>query len=68
MMTLSNIYRIDFEEAYGKDTIPRTVIFNITQISEQEVREAINNDTWNWNPRIVELRPVQIKYLEDKED
>lgn len=46
MLTPSNIYRIDFEEEYGCINISRTVIFNSTQITEEEVRNAINNGIW----------------------
>ena len=68
MLTSSNIYRIDFEEAYGCVTIPHTVIFNVTQISEKEVENAINNGIWEEDPRIILIHPKQLKYLQDKED
>lgn len=68
MLTPSNIYRIDFEEAYGCIKISRTVIFNSTQITEEEVRNAINNGIWEEDPRIVFIHPKQIKYLQDRED
>lgn len=68
MLTPSNIYRIDFEENYCGVKIPHTVIFNITQISEDEVYDLINHDTWDACDKIIKLTPKQIKYLEDKED
>ena len=68
MLTPSNIYRIDFEETYGNIAIPHSVIFNITQISEKEVRELINLGSWEDDDRIIELRPKQFKYLQDKEN
>ena len=68
MLTSDNIYRIDFEEAYGCVTVPRTAIFNITQISEEEVENAINNGIWEEDPRIVAVHPKQLKYLQDKEN
>ena len=68
MLTSDYIYKIDFEEIYGKNTIPHTVIFNITQISHGEVRRAICNGTWDQDDRIIELRPKQLECLKDKED
>ena len=38
MLTSDNIYRIDFDEKYGSVWIPHSIIFNITQISEEEVK------------------------------
>jgi hypothetical protein len=68
MLTPNNIYRIDFEEEYGCVAVPRTVIFNVTQISEEEVKNAIKNDIWEEDPRIIAIHPKQIKFLQDKED
>lgn len=68
MLTPDNIYRIDFEEAYGCVTVPKTVIFNVTQISEEEVKNAIENGIWEEDPRIIAVHPQQIKYLQDKEN
>lgn len=68
MLKLYNICRIDFEESYGGVKIPHTVIFNITQISENEVYDLIDHGTWEECDKIIELRPKQIKYLQDKEN
>ena len=68
MLISNNIYRIDFQEEFGGVVIPHTVIFNITQISEEEVRSLIKRNIWDTDMRIVELRPQQLKYLQDKED
>ena len=68
MLTLDNICRIDFEESFGGITIPHSVIFNITQISEDEVYNLINYGVWEDCDKIIELKPKQIKYLEDKEN
>ena len=67
MLTPDNIYRSDFEEAYGCVAVSRTVIFNVTQISEEEVENAIKNDIWEEDPRIIAIHPKQIKFLQDKE-
>ena len=68
MLTPSNIYKIDFEEECGGVKIPHTVIFNITQISEDEVKKLIRSDSWEYDNRVIDLRPKQLKYLHDKED
>lgn len=68
MLTSNNIYRIDFEEDYCGIKIPHTVIFNITQISEDEVYDMINYGIWQDCDKIVELKKNQLKYLQDKEN
>ena len=68
MLTPSNIYRIDFEEDFCGVKIPHTVIFNITQISEDEVYDFINYGIWEDCDKIVELRQKQLEYLKDKEN
>lgn len=68
MLTSDNIYRIDFDEKYGSVWIPHSIIFNITQISEEEVKQLIRTGEWDEDTRVVELRPSQFKYLQDKED
>lgn len=68
MLTSDYIYRIDFEELVGQIRVPHSVIFNITQISQGEVRKAIHDGTWDQDDRIIELRPGQLEYLKDKED
>ena len=68
MLTSDNIYRIDFDEKCGGIWIPHSIIFNITQISEEEVKKLIRNGEWDEDNRVVELKPLQLKYLQDKED
>ena len=68
MLTSDNIYRIDFKEEYRGVVIPHMVIFNITQITEEEVRSLIKRGIWDEDARVVELKPLQLKYLQDKED
>lgn len=68
MLTSDNIHRIDFEEEYGCTTMRHSVIFNITQISEEEVQKLIVRDEWDEDARLVEVTPLQLKYLQDKED
>lgn len=68
MLTSENIYRIDFKESIGQIQIPHSVIFNITQISEEEVRRLITSGEWDEDARLIELKPLQFKYLQDKEN
>jgi hypothetical protein len=68
MLSSDNIYRIDFEESFGEIRVPHSVIFNITQISEEEVRKLITSGLWDEDARLIELKPLQFRYLQDKED
>ena len=45
----------------------RNLIFNCTQISEDEVNQLINDDAWELDDRIVPVHSSQLKYLFDKE-
>ena len=45
----------------------RNLIFNCTQISEDEVNQLINDDAWEFDDRIVSVYSSQLKYLFDKE-
>ena len=45
----------------------RNLIFNCTQITEDEVHQLINDDAWEFDDRIVSVYSSQIKYLFDKE-
>ena len=42
------------------------LLFNKTQISEQEVSNLIDEDRWQYNPRILEVTREQLKFLRDK--
>ena len=44
----------------------RNLIFNCTQISEDEVNQLINDDAWELDDRIVSVHSSQLKYLFDK--
>lgn len=67
MLTPSNIYRIDFQEQWSDNIIiPHTLIFNITQISEEEVDNIIKTGTWDQDNRVIVIKPMQIEYLQDK--
>ena len=45
----------------------RNLIFNCTQITENEVNQLINDDAWEFDDRIVSIHSSQLKYLFDKE-
>ena len=68
MLTASNLMCIEWVGRIGGIAIPHAVIFNKSQISVEEVEDLINSGDWDIDDRIIELKPSQIKYLEDKED
>lgn len=68
MLTPSNIYRTDFEENFGGVKIKHTVIYNITQISEEEVQKLIARCEWDEDARLIEVKPLQLRFLQDKEN
>ena len=45
----------------------RNLIFNCTQITEEEVNQLIEDDAWELDSRIVLVHSSQLKYLFDKE-
>ena len=45
----------------------RNLIFNCTQITDEEVHQLINDDAWELDDRIVSVHSSQLKYLFDKE-
>ena len=77
MMTLpkSNLRIITFTTSMADsdgEPIPgtereRNLIFNCTQITEDEVHQLINDDAWELDNRIVSVQSSQLKYLFDKE-
>lgn len=62
-----NIKRIDYLEDYVGIKIPKSILFNTTQISEEEVIDRINAGTEEYDDRIVVLTRKQLKALADKE-
>lgn len=67
MLTPDNIYRIDFKEDFGEHQLSHLIIFNITQISEDEVYKLIKSGKWEEDARIIELNPLQFHFIQDKE-
>ena len=68
MLIPDNIYRIDFKEKIGEHQLSHTIIFNITQISEDEVHKLIQSGKWEEDARIIELNPLQFHFIQDKEE
>lgn len=64
MLTPENIRKVKFVE---NDT-PITLIYNKTQISDNLVSQAIDWGMWKLDPRLIEVDPNQLSYLQDKED
>lgn len=61
-----NIYRIDFIEEKCGLSFPQSVLFNITQISEDKVKELLNNGMYRFDERVIVVSQNQLKNLSDK--
>jgi hypothetical protein len=68
MLTPDNIYTIKFKETFGEHQLSHTIIFNITQVSEEEVNDLIKSGKWEEDARIIELNPLQLHFIQDKEE
>lgn len=72
MTSLENLYRIDFtEDLFCNVVRPCTALFNITQISEEEVLNIINHGIIDDCEKVLVLRGKsleKLKYLIDKGD
>ena len=68
MLTPDNIYTIKFKETFGEHQLSHTIIFNITQVSEEEVNDLIKSGKWEEDARIIELNPLQLCFIQDKEE
>ena len=44
------------------------VMFNKTQISEEEVKELFEYDKWEYDPRVTPITREQLKMLQDKKE
>lgn len=62
-----NIYCIDFIEERCGLSIPQSVLFNITQISDDKVKELLNNGMYRFDERVIVVSQNQLKNLSDKE-
>ena len=68
---MNNIMRIDFTEGYMNSdgefiegmTEEITILFNITVISEEEVRELIDSGMYEYDSRVVAMTPTQADNL-----
>lgn len=74
MLNPDNLMAISFMTSVADsdgEPVPGTehehiLLFNKTQISEQEVGRLIDDDCWQYNPRILEVTREQLKFLRDK--
>ena len=74
MLTPKNLMSITFVSGIANsdgELVPgtereTTLLFNKTQISEQEVSRLIDEARWQYNPRILEVTREQLKFLRDK--
>lgn len=68
---MNNVKRIDFSEGYTNSdgefidgmTNEITILFNITVISVEEVRELISSGMYEYDNRIVVTTPIQADNL-----
>lgn len=44
------------------------LLYNCTQITEEEVHELIERDAYEFDPRVVDLSDQQLKMLRNKEE
>lgn len=65
---INNLCQIQFNTFTGGKKYPHTIIYNKTQITEDEVYQAIWRGTWRVDNRIAEVNPGQYECLLDKEE
>ena len=63
---VSSIANSDGEPVPGTER-EHLVLFNKTQINEEQVSRLIDEDRWERDPRILEVTREQLKYLRDKD-
>ena len=63
---VSSIANSDGEPVLGTER-EHLVLFNKTQINEEQVSRLIDEDRWERDPRILEVTREQLKYLRDKD-
>lgn len=63
---VSSIANSDGEPVPGTER-EHIVLFNKTQITEEQVSRLIDEDRWERDPRVLEVTREQLKYLRDKD-
>lgn len=63
MLTPENIRKVTFIE----NNTSITLIYNKTQISDEQVSTSIDWGLWKIDPRLLEVDPNQLRYLNDRE-
>lgn len=64
MLTPKNIRQVNFFD----NNNPVTLIYNKTHISDDMVSKAVDFGLWKLDPRLIQIKPGQLQYLEDKKD
>lgn len=75
MLNLDNLMTIGWVSSIANsdgEPVPGTerehlVLFNKTQITEEQVGRLIDEDRWEYDPRILEVTREQLKFLRDKD-
>lgn len=44
------------------------LLYNCTQISEEELQKLIDEDSYEFDPRVIDVTDMQLKMLRNKED
>ena len=63
---VSSIANSDGEPVPGTE-YEHLVLFNKTQITEEQVGRLIDEDRWERDPRVLEVTREQLKFLRDKD-
>ena len=63
---VSSIANSDGEPVPGTER-EHLVLFNKTQITEEQVGRLIDEDRWECDPRVLEVTREQLKFLRDKD-
>lgn len=67
MLTPENIKQVNFKHPIDRRRYENvTLIYNVTQISNESVEKAIDFGLWQMDPRLIRITPEQLKYLHDK--
>ena len=64
MLTPENLRQVEFVENNRNVTL----LYNCTQISDSMVSKAVDFGLWKMDPRLIQVKPGQLQYLEDKKE
>ena len=44
------------------------LLYNATRITEEEIGELLDNNTWEYDTRLTQITPARLEMLQDKEN